>query len=102
MRLGAVLGLSWGRLGAILGPSWGHLGAILGPSWAILWPVWAILGDPGEVEDTCRHVHPARSAPEITAIRRFNLGWHERMGEREQTIAANAVQSFLEQMSQNA
>ena len=36
MRLGAVLGPSWGHLGAILGPSWSHLGAILAPSWAIL------------------------------------------------------------------
>ena len=27
MRLGGVLGPSWGRLGAILGLSWGPLGA---------------------------------------------------------------------------
>ena len=31
MRLGAVLGPSWGRLGAVLGPSWGPLGVLLGP-----------------------------------------------------------------------
>ena len=45
-RLGAVLGLSWGRLGASLAP----LGVVLGPPWgswgglgAILWHLGAIL-----------------------------------------------------------
>ena len=44
MRLGTVLGASWGPLGVILEPSWGPLGAILGP-------LWAILGDLSRAED---------------------------------------------------
>ena len=65
-RLGAVLGLSWGRLGpswgrrggswgrlgpswGLLGKSWGRLGRVLGPSWAMLGFLGAVLGGLGAV-----------------------------------------------------
>ena len=50
MRLGAVLGPSWGHLGAVLGPSWGHLGAVLGASLAVLGRLEASWGRLGRLE----------------------------------------------------